>query len=215
MTTGRFSCGPMARHGGVVARAIRQYRVTASLKGFEAVAQDNAPVSVNQVTAVNIALQVGSVNEEVTVSSSAEIIDPDNSTVGQLITTKPSIACTGGQVTDLVQLSAGVTPPTARQTPAIRRRSTTSQAADLESMSPPTASTGPSSARSITSSTAARWASPKTTSPPSSPPSPVQQCAKVPGHKSADEKKDKCMYGQENSLQYVCALDTSMVRKEG
>ena len=47
----------------------RRLRVTASRKGFESVAQDNVAVTVDQVTAVNIALQVGSVNEVVTVSA--------------------------------------------------------------------------------------------------------------------------------------------------
>ncbi|MGA2167991.1 MAG: TonB-dependent receptor [Terracidiphilus sp.] len=88
------------------------YRVTASSKGFEAVAQDNVTVSVDQVTALNIALQVGSINEVVTVSSSAEIIDTNNSTVGQLIgaETIDRVPLFSRNVYDLVQLSAGVSP---------------------------------------------------------------------------------------------------------
>ncbi|MFZ0436857.1 MAG: carboxypeptidase-like regulatory domain-containing protein, partial [Candidatus Sulfotelmatobacter sp.] len=39
------------------------YVVTASQTGFENVARNNVPVTVDQVTTVNIALEVGSVNE--------------------------------------------------------------------------------------------------------------------------------------------------------
>lgn len=88
------------------------YRVTATLKGFETVAEENVTVSVDQVTAVNIALRVGSVNEVVTVSSSADIMDTNNSTVGQLIgaETIDRVPLLNRNVYDLVQLSAGVTP---------------------------------------------------------------------------------------------------------
>ncbi len=88
------------------------YRVTASLKGFEAVARDNVTVSVDEITALNIALQVGSVNEVVTVSSSADIMDTNNSTVGQLIgaETIDRVPLISRNVYDLVQLSAGVSP---------------------------------------------------------------------------------------------------------
>ena len=48
------------------------YVVTASQKGFESVAQDNVPVTVDQATTVNIALRVGSVTETVTVSETAD-----------------------------------------------------------------------------------------------------------------------------------------------
>ncbi len=88
------------------------YRVTASLKGFEAVARDNVTVSVDQITALNIALQMGSVNEVVTVSSSGDIMDTNNSTVGQLIgaETIDRVPLLNRNVYDLVQLSAGVSP---------------------------------------------------------------------------------------------------------
>jgi hypothetical protein len=88
------------------------YRVTAILKGFEAVAQDHVTVSVDEITAVNIALQVGSVNEVVTVSSSADIMDTNNSTVGQLIgaETIDRVPLFSRNVYDLIQLSAGVSP---------------------------------------------------------------------------------------------------------
>ena len=88
------------------------YEVTASLKGFETVAQDNVLVSVDQTSTVNIALQVGSVTEVVTVTGSSALTDTDNSTVGQLIdaATIDRVPLLTRNVYDLVQLSAGVTP---------------------------------------------------------------------------------------------------------
>ena len=62
------------------------------MKGFESVAQDNVSVTVDQVTTVNIALRVGSVNEVVTVTESTSLVETSNSTVGQLISARPSTA---------------------------------------------------------------------------------------------------------------------------
>ncbi len=88
------------------------YVVTASQKGFESVAQDNVPVTVDQVTTVNIALRVGSVTETVTVTDTSELVDTTNSTVGQLIDSAAidRVPLLTRNVFDLVQLSAGVTP---------------------------------------------------------------------------------------------------------
>jgi hypothetical protein len=88
------------------------YKVTASLKGFESVAQDNVQVSVDQGSTVNIALRVGSVNEVVTVTESTSLMETSNSTVGQLISSETidRVPLLSRDVYDLVQLSAGVTP---------------------------------------------------------------------------------------------------------
>ncbi len=88
------------------------YLVTASQKGFESVAQDNVLVTVDQVSTVNIALQVGSVTETVTVSSTSELVDTSNSTVGQLIDSAviDRFPTLDRNIYDLIQLSAGVTP---------------------------------------------------------------------------------------------------------
>jgi len=88
------------------------YEITAYRTGFESVARDNVTVSVDQVTVVNIALQVGSVTDTVTVSQTVDIVDTSNSTVGQLIgaETIDRVPLLTRNVYDLVQLSAGVTP---------------------------------------------------------------------------------------------------------
>jgi hypothetical protein len=88
------------------------YAVTASQKGFENVARNDVPVSVDQVTTVNIALPVGSMTETVEVTGAPELVDTSNSTVGQLIdsATIDRVPLLTRNVYDLVQLSAGVTP---------------------------------------------------------------------------------------------------------
>ena len=88
------------------------YEVTASQKGFESVAQDNVKVTVDQVSTVNIALRVGSVNEVVTVTESTSLVETSNTTVGQLISSETidRVPLVTRDVFELVQLSAGVTP---------------------------------------------------------------------------------------------------------
>ena len=88
------------------------YKLTASAAGFESVARDKVIVSVDQVGTVNIALQVGSVSEVVTVTGTSDLAESTNSTVGQLITaeTIDRVPLLTRNVYDLVQLSAGVTP---------------------------------------------------------------------------------------------------------
>jgi hypothetical protein len=89
------------------------YQVTASQKGFKSVAQEKVTVTVDQVTEVNIALQVGAISETVTVTEGVELVEPSNSTVGQLIesATIDRVPLLYRNVYDLIQLSAGVTPP--------------------------------------------------------------------------------------------------------
>ncbi len=87
-----------------------EYRVTASGSGFASVARDNVTVTVDQATLVNIALRIGAVSEVVTVKGSPSLVEPTNSTVGQLISaaTIDRVPLVYRNVYDLVQLSAGV-----------------------------------------------------------------------------------------------------------
>ncbi|MFZ0760851.1 MAG: carboxypeptidase regulatory-like domain-containing protein [Candidatus Sulfotelmatobacter sp.] len=86
------------------------YQVTASQKGFKSVAQDKVTVTVDQVTEVNITLQVGVISETVTVTQGVQLVEPSNSTVGQLIesATIDRVPLVSRNVYDLIQLSAGV-----------------------------------------------------------------------------------------------------------
>src|SRR5271155_5713620 len=89
------------------------YQVTATQKGFKTISQDKVTVTVDQVTAVNITLEVGAISETVTVTQEATLVEPSNSTVGQVIesATIDRVPLLYRNVYDLVQMSAGVTPP--------------------------------------------------------------------------------------------------------
>jgi hypothetical protein len=91
------------------------YQVTATASGFETVVKENVTVSVDQVSTVNFAMRLGKVSEVVTVSGSTDLVDTDNSTVGQLITAQviDRVPLLTRDVFQLVQLSAGVLPANA------------------------------------------------------------------------------------------------------
>lgn len=88
------------------------YMITVNQPGFEGFSQKNVSVTVDQGTTVNIALKVGNMTDTVEVTSTTELIDPSNSTVGQLLdsATIDRVPLLTRNVFDLVQLSAGVTP---------------------------------------------------------------------------------------------------------
>jgi hypothetical protein len=86
------------------------YKVTASQTGFKSVAQDKITVNLDEVTEVNITLQVGATTETVDVTAGVELVEPSNSTVGSLIgsETIDRVPLVSRNVYDLIQLSAGV-----------------------------------------------------------------------------------------------------------
>lgn len=88
------------------------YQITASQSGFATVVRDNLRVTVDQTNIVDFALRIGSVSEVVTVRETASLIEPSNSTVGQLISadTIDRVPLLTRDVYDLAQLSPGVTP---------------------------------------------------------------------------------------------------------
>ncbi len=88
------------------------YTVTITHAGFDTAVQNNVIVSVDQVSTVNTTLQVGSLNETVTVDASSSLVDASNSTVGQIISAQQidRVPLVTRDVYQLVQLSAGVSP---------------------------------------------------------------------------------------------------------
>jgi hypothetical protein len=86
------------------------YKVTVSQAGFKSFAQEKITVNVDQVTEVNIALQIGAATETVTVTEGVSLVEPSNSTVGSLIgaETIDRVPLVSRNVYDLIQLSAGV-----------------------------------------------------------------------------------------------------------
>jgi Carboxypeptidase regulatory-like domain len=89
------------------------YKITVTQTGFRSVVRDNVNVNVDQVTPVNITLEVGAVTETVTVTTGTSLVEPSNSTVGTDIPaeTIDRVPLLYRNVYDLVQLSAGVIPP--------------------------------------------------------------------------------------------------------
>lgn len=88
------------------------YEVTASQSGFTTSQRENVIVTVDQTTIVDIALKVGSVSTVVKVNEETNLVEPSNSTVGQLISaaTIDRVPLLNRDVYDLTQLSPGVTP---------------------------------------------------------------------------------------------------------
>ncbi len=101
------------------------YDLTVSQKGFDTVVENNISVSVDQVSTINVKMNVGAVNTVVTVDASSSLLETSNSTVGQLISAAAidRVPLVTRDVYQLVQLSAGVLPtngtPNASDTPGI------------------------------------------------------------------------------------------------
>ncbi len=92
-----------------------EYQVTAGHSGFATVVVKKVTVNVDQVAEVNIKLEVGAASTTVTVSGTADLVEPSNSTVGTLINsaTIDRVPLLYRNVYDLAQLSAGVNAPNA------------------------------------------------------------------------------------------------------
>lgn len=88
------------------------YQVTVSHSGFTTAVNEKVTVNVDQVSQANFSLPVGAATESVSVTAETELVEPSNSTVGQLISTQTidRVPLLTRNVFDLVQLSPGVTP---------------------------------------------------------------------------------------------------------
>ncbi|MGB7210489.1 MAG: winged helix-turn-helix domain-containing protein [Pyrinomonadaceae bacterium] len=62
------------------------YTVTVSSSGFKTVVVENVKIDVDMPASVNVALEVGSINETVTIDSGAEVLQRETATVGSTIT---------------------------------------------------------------------------------------------------------------------------------
>ena len=76
---------------------IGNYRVTVEATGFSTAVADNVNLTVNACQRVDIVLQVGSVNETITVTEVAPLLESDSSSRGQVIQSR--------QITELPVLS--------------------------------------------------------------------------------------------------------------
>jgi hypothetical protein len=63
-----------------------RYRVAASMSGFKTTVQDNVQVLTTQTVTANFALEVGDLQDQITVSSSAALLEKDTSEIGTAAT---------------------------------------------------------------------------------------------------------------------------------
>ena len=89
------------------------YSVSCQHTGFKKVSVGPITVSVNQTTRVDLNLQIGDTAETVTVQEYASLIQTDNATIGQVVTTRQlsELPLNGRDFRSLLRLNPGVTEP--------------------------------------------------------------------------------------------------------
>ncbi len=87
-----------------------QYSVTVSKDGFRPIKQENIRLEVNQQARLDFTLQLGSVNEAITVSAAAPLLDSENSAIGQVIENRQitELPLNGRNFVQLATLGPGV-----------------------------------------------------------------------------------------------------------
>ena len=85
------------------------YRITASASGFKQVVIPSIELKVNQEARVDLNLEVGAVNEQVTVTEQAPLLETESTSVGQVVENQSieGIALNGRQFWQLVSLTPG------------------------------------------------------------------------------------------------------------
>ncbi len=87
------------------------YRVTVSADGFRSVVREGVTLDVSQVARLDISLDVGQVNEQITVQGSAPLLQSESAAVGQVITNKRIVdmPLNGRNFLQLATLTPGAT----------------------------------------------------------------------------------------------------------
>jgi hypothetical protein len=87
-----------------------QYSITVSKDGFRPIKQENVRLEVNQQARLDFTLQLGSVNEAVTVTAAAPLLDSETSAVGQVIENRQitELPLNGRNFVQLATLGPGV-----------------------------------------------------------------------------------------------------------
>ncbi len=112
--TGEAAQTSSNEEGGFVFTEVKpgNYRVTAELVGFKKIRIEDVIVQVATVSSVNVILEVGGVNEEVTVSASEaqEVVNTTNAEVGDVVDRQRilELPLDGRNPFELTALSAGV-----------------------------------------------------------------------------------------------------------
>jgi hypothetical protein len=88
---------------------IGSYRLTVEMSGFTTYIQNGITLTVGQAATQNVALRVGSVNQQVIVNANASLVTTDDPSVGQLINQKSmaSLPLNGREAQQLVFLVPG------------------------------------------------------------------------------------------------------------
>ena len=91
------------------------YKVTATASGFQQYTTTDIDVKVNDQLRIDIALEVGSVQQEVNVTANAVQVETESTQLGDVIESKKMLALplNGRSYIDLLGLQAGVAPVTA------------------------------------------------------------------------------------------------------
>jgi hypothetical protein len=87
-----------------------EYTIRVEASGFQAFVVTSLPLSTQQKATVNVVLQIGSVNEQVSVTAQAQLLDSTSSTLSAVVENKRIIdlPLNGRRVTDLARLTPGV-----------------------------------------------------------------------------------------------------------
>ncbi len=87
------------------------YDVTVEQKGFQRSLAQGLILQVDQTLRQDFSMQLGTVQQEVTVAANAQMLQSDNATIGQVITGRQiqALPISGRDFTNLLQTNAGVT----------------------------------------------------------------------------------------------------------
>ncbi len=86
------------------------YSAEFSAAGFKTQSRPNIVINVTETHALNVAMEVGAVNESVTVAEGAELVQPESSTLGRVVgnLTVRTLPLTTRNYTQILHLSPGV-----------------------------------------------------------------------------------------------------------
>jgi hypothetical protein len=95
------------------------YRITAEAQGFKMFVRDGVRLNLDQSVRVDVALEVGSVSEEMVVKGEIPVINTENSSLGEVISNAEiqDIPLNGRNYLSLALLAPGVVPATAGANP--------------------------------------------------------------------------------------------------
>lgn len=87
-----------------------QYRITVEKTGFKRVSRENVIIQVQQSSRVDVALSVGEVSETITVTSEAPLLQPETSSLGQVVEQRNAneLPLNGRNVFNLVEVAPSV-----------------------------------------------------------------------------------------------------------